>query len=972
MFFKEEPVMNKVSSMRITIPNKEKSELYRNNLIQTITNNQIKFAYIHAGAGYGKTTLLAQLAHSNSNTIWLTLAGESDVFTFVNALCEAVKKIFPDFDFAPLEFFRLSDQDNFIYMITDAFLNSLEKLDSNLLIILDDFHTINDQRIKELTACLMKYFPDNFKLCLASREALWPELLPFYMRGLILVIGQAELAFTREEVAALLSFDDTSVYELTEGWPLAIISFKILLDQGISLKDIPSKSKESLYSYLSYECISRLPDSVVEFLKLTSCFEELDSEMLDSVLDRNNSGSLLEELVEKNYFIIKNSSGIYRYHALFKKYLLDTVSFPNQIMLQEKAAEYYINKKEYHRAAEYALLIDNKDLLQNILLSSYKIFMRCGNYSELKLWFDAIGDNIPKENAELLVAKGAFLSIIGKFTKANVCLDTAIPRINEDNSELYIEAMLHKARVYRNCISFEESNQLLDKLAALVHNPASEIGYDINIERLYNYCWNSQINEAYSLVYESMEICSRTGSLKIRAWYERYLSAVHFFAGRMKDSVYYYEKSLELSEDEQLYLDMHGIGIYAAKAYQMIGNNELALSLLSKELQKLKNTGKYEEMWSGYLFAAEIHYQNSFIDKRNGKDVSFETTKKFFLLADEYAPLYRKTDFQMQWARMQRLTYSLIFTNESKAKIISELNLNEVGDYLKCIILARLMGYFAVIYDYANAIKCAKYCIKIGEQSNMLLHSTLAYGILARAALASQDEKASAEYIEKYLKLCSELGLYEYFRMRSDYDPILKYASEHCIEPKITSEIMNFVGYKRKKVYIKTFGSLTIFPYDNRNMPIKMRTKKERELFAFLLNAGDQGATKEQIYQAIWSESESKNIKKLIGVNLSQLKKDLDCFGIENVILCHEKLYKINQEEMECDNDLYETAAERFELTAEKKEANILLSLYSGEYLSDFEAFWATGKRLKYHTIYENAINSVSSNNNIGQGIKFN
>jgi len=32
----------------------------------------------------------------------------------------------------------------------------------------------------------------------------------------------------------------------------------------------------------------------------------------------------------------------------------------------------------------------------------------------------------------------------------------------------------------------------------------------------------------------------------------------------------------------------------------------------------------------------------------NGLDESFETCAKYFTLADEYAPLYRKTDFQMQ------------------------------------------------------------------------------------------------------------------------------------------------------------------------------------------------------------------------------------------------------------------------------------------------------------------------------------
>lgn len=69
--------------------------------------------------------------------------------------------------------------------------------------------------------------------------------------------------------------------------------------------------------------------------------------------------------------------------------------------------------------------------------------------------------------------------------------------------------------------------------------------------------------------------------------------------------------------------------------------------------------------------------------------------------------------------------------------------------------------------------------------------------------------------------------------------------------------MMEFAGYMTKKIYISTFGGLNIYPYNDREKPIKMRSKKERELFAFLLDTGSIGATKEQIYNALWSESES-------------------------------------------------------------------------------------------------------------------
>ncbi|NLL19709.1 MAG: hypothetical protein GX262_11910 [Clostridia bacterium] len=126
---------------------------------------------------------------------------------------------------------------------------------------------------------------------------------------------------------------------------------------------------------------------------------------------------------------------------------------------------------------------------------------------------------------------------------------------------LFLEATLHKARVLRNFVSFEESNRLLDELMAQLDSPASELAYAVIIEKLYNLCWNSQVNEAYLLARQMIEACANAGNLKVMGWFERYLCTIHFFAGRMKDAVYYYEKSLGLLADELKYLGMHSTGI---------------------------------------------------------------------------------------------------------------------------------------------------------------------------------------------------------------------------------------------------------------------------------------------------------------------------------------------------------------------------------------------------------------------------
>lgn len=184
---------------------------------------------------------------------------------------------------------------------------------------------------------------------------------------------------------------------------------------------------------------------------------------------------------------------------------------------------------------------------------------------------------------------------------------------------------------------------------------------------------------------------------------------------------------------------------------------------------------------------------------------------------------------------------------------------------------------------------------------------------------------------------------------------MFEFANDNGIEPEITKQMMEFAGYRPKKVYIEALGAFTVYLDRNKQNLIKFRTKKERELLAFLLDAGNQGATKEQIYNAIWWESDSNNIKNLIAVNLRHLKNDLECAGIGESVVCKGNRYFICRNEIECDCDLFEKAYEGFKLHNTREQAKKLLSLYKGEYLADFEALWAAAKRIKYQEIYEEA-----------------
>lgn len=955
--------MNGISSARLTAPKAAVGEIARQRLIDSVLACNKDFIYIHAGPGYGKTTLLSQLASLANNPVWLTLAGESDPFEFADSFCKAIRHTIPDYEFVVSEFIPFSDNENFIVMLANALISSVESLGKSIDIFLDDIHTVRNQNTKDLIACFLKYSPAGIRFVLGSREEKWQELMPLYLKGKLLEIQQSELAFSKEETVQLTGLAEDEIYNITEGWPLAVNSFKVLLENGASPSHVTYKGKQALYSYLFYECINRMSSEIVDFLNATACFEELDPQMLDEVMNRKNTRLILDSLVSRNIFITKTENGYFRYHALFRTCLLEAGNTAQHLALRQKASVYYFENRDYSKAVEFALILNDKDLLKKIILASYRALLKTGNYNELRLWFNALGDDIALASPELLLAKGSFLSSMGNFIEAKACLDKAIPSLEPQNKALYTEAMVHKARVLRNYISFEESNKLLNELLFKLDNPVSEAGYSIVIEKLYNLCWNSQIDEAFNLGQRMIEECSRAGNLRIKAWFERYMSAVSFFKGDMSMSVYYYEKSLELPEDEREHLDIHSVGIYAAKAYQMLGKRERSLTVLTEKLRRMRTGGKYEEMWSGYLFAAEIHYQNASIDIANGKNASYDVTKKYFELSNEYAPLFRKTEFQMQWAKLLKLTYSLMFSDLPKEKILNEISDEYplAGDYLKSIILARLLGYFAAAHDYSNAVACAKKCIEVGINSKTYLHSTVAYGMLARIALAGEEHKEDAQYTGQYLRLCYENGIYEYFSARKDYDPILQFADSNGIEENITKIMMEFCGYKPKKAYVKTFGGFAVLACGEMQKPLKMRTKRERELLAFLLSAGTQGVTKEQICDAVWPDTESNNTKKLIGVNLAYINKDLAALGAKNAIVCQNRRYIVSRAEIECDFELFEVVAESYKCTGNHSDGQQLLDLYSGEYLSDFEAYWATARRIKYQSIYDEVARNMNN-----------
>jgi len=62
-------------------------------------------------------------------------------------------------------------------------------------------------------------------------------------------------------------------------------------------------------------------------------------------------------------------------------------------------------------------------------------------------------------------------------------------------------------------------------------------------------------------------------------------------------------------------------------------------------------------------------------------------------------------------------------------------------------------------------------------------------------------------------------------------------------------------------------------------------------------------------------------VKRLIGVNLAQLKRALVPFGIEQLVLCEEKRFSIPRKELICGFDHFNQAADNTKIYFEDRSA---------------------------------------------------
>ena len=258
---------------------------------------------ISAPAGFGKTTCIVewlfnlQSEISNLQSCWLSLdPADNDPRRFFAYLAAALQPPLPGLG-QEIEELLAAGPHPASQAVASLLAGALEGAPGRILLVLDDFHLIQDGWILGVLEHLLAQPPPALHLVLLTREDPSLPLARLRAHNQLTEIRAADLRFTADEagrflndiLALSLSTEDVAALEeRTEGW---IVGLQLA---GLSLRNRPdpagfiaslSGGHRHILSYLTEEVLNRQPAEIKEFLLRTSVLERMCAELCDAVIE---------------------------------------------------------------------------------------------------------------------------------------------------------------------------------------------------------------------------------------------------------------------------------------------------------------------------------------------------------------------------------------------------------------------------------------------------------------------------------------------------------------------------------------------------------------------------------------------------------------------------------------------------------------------------------------------------------------
>ena len=230
------------------------------------------------------------------------------------------------------------------------------------MLVLDDYHVIEEREVQDGMAFLLDHLPPQLHLVIASRADPVLPLARLRVRGELVETRAAELRFTPEEAAAYLNQTmglGCRRHRMWQRWKRAPKAGSLRFSSRRSQSRARRRGcvhrrlrldDRYILDYLAEEVLQRQSEHVQSFLLQTSILDRLSGPLCDAVTGHGGGKAMLEALERGNMVLVPldDRRRWYRYHHLFADVLQARLLDERQhdvADLHRRASEWWLEQR---------------------------------------------------------------------------------------------------------------------------------------------------------------------------------------------------------------------------------------------------------------------------------------------------------------------------------------------------------------------------------------------------------------------------------------------------------------------------------------------------------------------------------------------------------------------------------------------------------------------------------------------------
>lgn len=376
----------------------------RRHLIDSARRSGARVVSVVAPAGYGKSTLLAEWADSDDRPVaWASIDRlDDDPAALLTLLAAAVARVFPSATRLVGEMRGLGPAS--LGRSAPLLGAALAAASQSFVLMIDDLQEADSPACRDVLDVVVAGVPSGSQVVFASRHEpanlarrraagdlfeIGVQDLRLDTSGARAIFGDVGVEITDEELA--------QVVRRCEGWPTALFLAATIISRGDTSGWSITGDDRFVADYLYEECLTAHPEAMRSFLRRTAILDQLSGPVCDHLLDDTGSSERLREIESLGLFLIPldRRRGVFRYHALFREFLLGELERRDGPMvesLHRRAADWNERHGSPGQAIEHLLAIGDKDrsvhLVTQLALPTYQE----GRVAVVGRWMSELGD----------------------------------------------------------------------------------------------------------------------------------------------------------------------------------------------------------------------------------------------------------------------------------------------------------------------------------------------------------------------------------------------------------------------------------------------------------------------------------------------------------------------------------------------------------------------------------------------------